>query len=192
MTSWKVKIENIEFANFKFFRCFELKFQVFTTFWANSRYFPGLEKKMIKFHLVTSISVVYQQCPTVCYGDYHGNHDLPLSLWYISSVPLSKPAYSLLSRYFMQDTMHSRSITKSRSEVSLRLSSFTLWTIMLQRNSNKYYKELCTMLLHSNDDSNVCYHSNHELYINDHSNHIKGCFQYIEKTISSKCAVFHK
>ncbi len=34
-----------------FFPGFELKFQVFTTFCANSRHFPGLGKKMTKFHV---------------------------------------------------------------------------------------------------------------------------------------------
>ncbi len=40
---------NIELS--KFFPGFELNFQVFTTFWANSRHFPGLEKKMTKFQV---------------------------------------------------------------------------------------------------------------------------------------------
>ncbi len=40
---------NIEFANIKCFQGFELKFQVFTNFWTNSRHFPGLEMKMTKF-----------------------------------------------------------------------------------------------------------------------------------------------
>ncbi len=53
---------NIEFAYFKFFPGFELKFQVFTTFGANSKHFRGLEKKMTKFQV---FQVGWEPCETI-------------------------------------------------------------------------------------------------------------------------------
>ncbi len=51
-------------CQFQVFPGFELKFQVFTTFWANSRHFPGLEKKMTKFQV---FQVGWEPCNvTIC------------------------------------------------------------------------------------------------------------------------------
>ncbi len=50
---WHLEKWNLKYRICKFhvFQGFELKFQVFTTFWANSRHFPGMEKKMTKFQV---------------------------------------------------------------------------------------------------------------------------------------------
>ncbi len=65
-------------CKFQVFPGFELKFQVFTTFGANSRHFPGLEKKMTKFQVFHVFQVGWEPCDKAIltmgkslYGNYN-------------------------------------------------------------------------------------------------------------------------
>ncbi len=86
---WSLKYRICKFQGF--FPSFQLKFHVFTTFWANSRHSPGLEKKMTKIQVFKVFQVGWElwgilqwQCtshivssclPTICrFIKYNGKH----------------------------------------------------------------------------------------------------------------------